>query len=88
MSESEFQAQQADYLTDVPAEFHAAIRRIAWEHGHAAGYQDVLYYTAELAGGLAEPIRKYAERLAPAPSRVPVPQADPPAAAPKRRGTK
>ena len=63
MTVEQFEAKQVEALADIPQEFHTAIRYNAWEHGHSAGYEEVLLYVNDLVDALTQPIKDYTKRI-------------------------
>lgn len=63
ITEQEFDVAQAEILSEIPTEFRGNISYIAWEYGHSAGYQEVLYYLRDLVDSIKEPIKQYTKRL-------------------------
>jgi len=63
LTQEQFEAKQTELLADLPKEFHSAIAYNAWEHGHSAGYEEVLIHVSDLADALAEPIKNYTKRI-------------------------
>lgn len=59
MTEAEFTSESASLLSEVPEEFHGAARQIAWEHGHAYGYEEMILHLGELVSALSPCIEKY-----------------------------
>lgn len=59
LMDEQFGAAQSKALEDLPTEFHAFIRQNAWEHGHSAGFEEVLNYVRELVHGLGPAIAEY-----------------------------
>ena len=57
-----FENTQTEALKNVPEEFHAPMKQIAWEE-HSYGYQAVLDKLDEIIEIFAEPIREYRTRL-------------------------
>lgn len=47
----------------VPEEFRARISHLAWEHGHAYGYQEVYGFLQDFVCDLIPAINKFAERM-------------------------
>jgi hypothetical protein len=52
MTQAEFDHDQQQALYELPAEFRGFVSSYAWEHGHAAGYEEVLGYVRELVSAL------------------------------------
>lgn len=63
MTTAEFNEEQATQLQQVPAEFHSALVRKAWEDGHASGYEEVLRVLDSLIAWLEAPLKAYTGRI-------------------------
>jgi hypothetical protein len=63
MTDEEYELKVKEELRDIPPEFHSAFRYMAYENGHAYGYEEVYGHLQDLVFHLAEPIQKYTERL-------------------------
>lgn len=64
MVQSEFDAEMAAELFEVPEEFRNFIRTTAWERGHSSGFESVLSAAQELLEGLKPCIVAYSQRKA------------------------
>jgi len=58
---AEYAAKQKELFEDnnIPVEFQGALSHLAWEQGHAYGYNEVYIHLSDLVDALAEPIHKY-----------------------------
>jgi len=63
MTEEEFGKKQADLLQDIPEEFRGTISYMAYEHGHSAGYEEVIILIQDLVSNFEEPIQKFEKRI-------------------------
>ena len=59
----EFNKQQEEILADIPEEFHAPMKRLAWEEGYSGGYSEVINYLLDLHSAFSGPIEQYTERI-------------------------
>jgi hypothetical protein len=59
MTENEFYQEREELVMELPVEFHSAVNQMAWEHGHSAGYEEVINYLRELVSNLKPCIEKY-----------------------------
>ena len=59
----EFERHQAEILAPIPTAFHGALRGLAWEQGHSAGYAEVLGDLGELVYRLAPAIAEFKQEL-------------------------
>ena len=63
MTLNEFNARQNEILERLPEELHAPISWLAYDRGHAYGYQEVLIHLDEMVSTLLVPIRTYGQRM-------------------------
>lgn len=63
MTAEEFSAKQSELLNRVPFEVRGALSYMAWERGHAYGYNEVLIVLSNLVSDLEEPLRNLEKRL-------------------------
>ena len=63
MTEIEFNERMADELSVLPREFHAAVTGYAYEHGHSAGYDEVVLIAVDLIERLQQAVLAYARRI-------------------------
>ena len=63
MTENEFETKQTELLKNIPEEFHAAIKNVAWQEGHSYGYEEVLIHLGNLVDALQEPIKNYTNKI-------------------------
>jgi hypothetical protein len=63
MTGEEFEKKQADLLQDISEEFRGAISYMAYEHGHSAGYEEVIILVQDLVSNFEEPIQKFEKRI-------------------------
>jgi hypothetical protein len=63
MTDTEFETEQTALLADLPAEFHPFVRQTAWDHGHSAGYEEVINYVRDMVGNLKPCVDKYTANL-------------------------
>ena len=63
MTGEEYNEQEAAILANTPVEFHSALSYEAYERGHAAGYEECLIYLRGMVDMLAEPLRKFENRI-------------------------
>jgi hypothetical protein len=64
MTLEEFNAAQNKILEDLPAEVRSAVSLLAYDRGHAYGYEEVLNHLDEMVSTLKEPITAYGLRMA------------------------
>ena len=63
MTSKEFIDKQTELLETIPREFHAMVSYYAYEHGHSAGYDEILSIMGGLIADLAGPITAYADTI-------------------------
>lgn len=63
MTQDEFDAESRQLLLRIPPVLHAAFRKLAWDHGHSAGLEEVFNYLQEYVGELEQPLIKYRQQL-------------------------
>ena len=63
ITQDEYKKQEAELLAKTPVEFHAALSYAAYESGHSAGYEECLIHLGDLVDALAEPLRKFENRV-------------------------
>lgn len=61
--QAEFEQKQAEELAGIPEEFHSPIRSLAWDLGHAYGFNEVLIHVSDLCDQLAPAIAAYGKRV-------------------------
>lgn len=55
--------EEARILNEIPAEFHSALSKKAYDDGHSVGYDEVLIHLADLADTLRTPIEQFKTRI-------------------------
>lgn len=63
MTLDEFNTRQDELLAGLPEELRPAVSHMAYESGHAYGYQEVLIHLQDLVAGLEAPVRAYGSRM-------------------------
>ena len=65
MTSEEYKVEEKDIFDnyDTPEEFRAAISHLAYEHGHAYGYNEILIHLEDITEALAKPILEYRKRF-------------------------
>ena len=63
MTLDEFDARQNEILARLPLELQAPISWLAYERGHAYGYQEVLIHLQDMVDDLEVPILTYGRRM-------------------------
>lgn len=63
MTPQEFNEKEFELLQLVPLEFRAALSGLAYERGHAYGYEEVLGHLQNYVDTLVEPIEQFKLRL-------------------------
>lgn len=63
MTNEDFETAQSEALANIPLEFHAAFRQIAWDEGHSAGYEEVVSILDRLIDHFDLPIKQYTKRI-------------------------
>jgi len=63
MTKKEFETKQAELLSSIPKEFHKAMNHIAWEQGHAYGYNEVLLILNDMVYAFKEPCKEFENRI-------------------------
>jgi hypothetical protein len=63
MTQEEFDVKAEELLRDIPDEFRSILNYMAYERGHAYGYDEVLNILDELVYKFKEPIEKYTWRI-------------------------
>lgn len=63
MTDDEYAKAQSDLLEDVPEEFKGTLSYMAYERGHSSGWEECINILRELVSDLAEPIKKFGERM-------------------------
>lgn len=59
MTEQQFLIARALKLKDIPKEFHDFLSDLAWDVGHAHGYEEVLNYIGDFAFGFQRAFDQY-----------------------------
>lgn len=62
MTEEYYKEKVAEVLRNIPVEFHDSLKKIAWDWGHAYGYQEVYGVLLDLVDDLKEPINQFRQR--------------------------
>lgn len=57
MDKQEFESRQKETLSHVPEEVHDALSSLAWEAGHAHGYNEVILILEEFVEALEKPLK-------------------------------
>jgi hypothetical protein len=63
MTQEEFDVKAEELLRDIPDEFRSILNYMAYERGHAYGYDEVLNILDELVYKFKEPIEQYTQRI-------------------------
>lgn len=63
MTQEEFDGESRQLLLRIPPLLHAALRQLAWEHGHSSGLEEVFNYLQEFVDALAQPLAAYRQQL-------------------------
>ena len=63
MTQEEFDVKTEELLRDIPEEFRNTLNYMAYERGHAYGYDEVLNILYELVYNLKKPIETYTRRI-------------------------
>ena len=63
MTPAEYAAKADKLLQKTPKEFWGVMSGIAWDQGHANGYEEVLNVLSELVAVFEEPIREFETRI-------------------------
>jgi len=63
MTDKEFEQKQGEILKEIPIDFHGALSGLAWDLGHAYGYEEVIIHLQDLVSGLKDSIHAYGDRL-------------------------
>ena len=63
MTSEEFVNAEAQLLNQLPEEFRSYASSTAYDHGHSAGYEEVIGYLRGIVNGLREPVIKYRKRV-------------------------
>lgn len=63
MTEAEFESAIAESLNGIPPEFRGAVHQVAWDDGHAHGYEEVLSHADTMIDWLAPVIAAYTKRI-------------------------
>jgi hypothetical protein len=60
---AKYSADLDDILGALPPELRSAVSQMAWEHGHSAGYAEVLSYATGFVADLKEPLAAFETRV-------------------------
>jgi len=63
LTPEEFAEKEKEILSKIPKEFHSAVSNLAYEDGHAYGYEEVLIHVQKLVDMLVKPIADYGSRV-------------------------
>jgi len=65
MTAEEYAVAEKEELdnANIPQEFRSAISHLAWERGHAYGYNEVEIHLFDLISALQDPIKAYEKRI-------------------------
>jgi hypothetical protein len=63
MDELTFLDRQAEILSRVPPQFDEALSKLAYDMGHANGYNEILSILEDLVLALEKPIEDYREHI-------------------------
>ena len=63
MTQEEFDVKAEELLRDIPDEFRNTLNYMAYERGHASGYEEVLNILSGLVYDLKAPIEQYTRRI-------------------------
>jgi len=63
MTEEEYGSECEEVLTDVPIEFHAVLRDMAYDRGHSSGREEVVSILDELVSKLSPAIKEYRKKV-------------------------
>jgi hypothetical protein len=63
LMEKEFQEKQCEMMQNIPAEFHNGIAYLAWEQGHAYGFEEVLLHLSDIIDAIEKPLEEYTKRI-------------------------
>lgn len=58
MTEEEYEKKAKEVLKGIPKVFHAELKFMAYDHGHAYGWEEILEYLRDFASGLNTPMEK------------------------------
>ena len=56
MTADEFNQKQEEILERLPSQLRNAISWLAWDRGHAYGYEEVLNHVLEMVDALEQPV--------------------------------
>lgn len=63
MDKEQYEEEMKAILILLPAPFHLFVRRLAWDEGHAAGYEEVVNIAINITNALLNPIAEYRSNL-------------------------
>jgi len=63
MTEEEFNTRQIALLKDIPIEFRPCLSHMAWERGHAYGYEEVTSILSDFVSDMQAPISAFEKRI-------------------------
>ena len=63
MTDIEFAEKQTEKLNELPEEFRGVVSSMAWDHGHSAGYEEVMMYVNEFTDVLLPAINSFKKTL-------------------------
>jgi hypothetical protein len=64
MTLEEFHIKQDQILLHLPEEIRSSVSWLAWQQGHAYGYEEVLGHLDDMVSALSQPITYYGLRMA------------------------
>lgn len=63
MNQYEYEVRSKELLKDIPVEFHVGLRHLAYDHGHSAGWAEVLWYLDEFVDAIKQPCKDFENRI-------------------------
>lgn len=63
MTSEEYCKREGEILSPLPPEFHGALSSMAYQSGHAYGYEEVLIHLEDFVTGLQMSIEEFERRI-------------------------
>jgi hypothetical protein len=63
MTDTEFEEEKKNILSEVPQEFYGVFASMAWDRGHSSGYEEVISYLKEMVSEFSPAINAFSNRV-------------------------